>query len=179
MTHPVEQAIKVFLNAELDGKQKSPRLLVGYSGGLDSSVLMHALSVFGKNLDVRIEAVHIDHQLQNDSKLWSEQCLSQCKKYAIPCTIKQVKINTDSNDSLEALAREARYQVFHSLMEESTSLLTAHHADDQFETFLLQLFRGAGPKGLSAMASGRDLAVGKHLRPLLNVSREELEDYAQ
>lgn len=184
MIHSVTQAIRTFLESAAphtlndDGTATVPRILVAYSGGLDSSVVLHAFHQAREHFNFELEAVHVDHQLQQVSSEWAAFCEKQCAQYRINCHFEVVQIDQASGESLEALAREARYQVFENLMDVRTYLITAHHADDQFETLLLQLLRGAGPKGLSSMSGGRNFSFGQHLRPLLNISRAQLESYA-
>lgn len=168
----------VFTGHQSNNLQTQAKLLIAYSGGLDSSVLLHALHLAREKFELSLEAIHVNHQLQKDSLAWSKHCEQQCAQYDIPCHIVEVEIDEKSGQSLEALAREARYMAFNQKMDSTTYLFTAHHADDQFETFLMQFFRGAGPKGLSAMAHTRELSVGKHLRPLLKIERSQLQEYA-
>lgn len=147
---------------------------VAYSGGLDSTVLLHFL----KQQHYPVHAIHINHQLQSQSTQWAEHCVQQCKAWNIPCTVKTVDVNKQVGESLEAAAREARYAVFKEILAENTIICTAHHQDDQAETLLLQLLRGSGVAGLAAMPVNASLGKGYLVRPFLSVSRASLHEYA-
>ncbi len=174
MLHPVDQAVQKLVKSNL----KNTQYLIALSGGLDSCVLLHALAKLRTENTLNLKVIHVNHQLQNMADEWVNFCQSKVKDLGLNCAIEVVSINKETGDSLEALARHARYAVFTHHMQANTCLLTAHHSDDQFETFLLQLFRGAGPKGLSSMALQKSFGPGQHARPLLALSREQLEDYA-
>lgn len=165
---------------------------VAFSGGVDSLVLLHSLyTLRQKNSKLKITAIHIDHGLSENSQNWAKHCISFCEKLEIPCIVKQiaVKVKLTNKHSKEALARELRYEALVEVAVASEAkdplLLTAHHADDQAETLFLQLFRGAGVKGLSAISERKTLTDKKTgntillLRPLLFFSRAELLDYAK
>ena len=124
-----------------------------------------------------VRVVNIDHQIQAQSKGWSEAVSAHCATLGIHCEVHEVVIE-EQGQGLEAAARNARYRVFESLLEEDDALLVAHHLDDQLETFLMRAFRGAGPDGLQAMSSRRALGKGDLVRPLLSVPRSELEAVA-
>lgn len=151
------------------------RLCLGYSGGLDSSVLLHLLVGLRQSLGFRLDAVHVHHGLSPHADDWAEFCRTTCERYGVPIEIHRVAVVTDGQ-GLEAAAREARYDVFAG--RPADFILVAHHADDQAETLLLRLLRGAGVHGLAAMADDRALAEARLLRPLLGVSRAELVRYA-
>ena len=156
------------------------RFIVAYSGGLDSHVLLQALATEGEQLgDVTLVAVYVNHGLSPNSNLWAEHCAEQCEELGVK--FQQVKVDASpvEGESPEAVAREVRYQAFADLMKEGDCLLTAHHQDDQAETLLIQLLRGAGPRGLAAMPVLTEFASGWHARPMLGVSRSELEAYSK
>lgn len=158
------------------------RLVVAYSGGLDSHVLLHALAQLRSvKPKITIRAIHIDHGLNPNSRLWSKHCKKICRDLDIPLVIKKINAKKASNSghSQEALARDLRYQALKKLLRKDENLLTAHHADDQAETILLQLFRGAGPKGLSAIPAVASLGTAILIRPLLSFSRKDLKAYAK
>jgi len=156
------------------------KLVIAFSGGLDSYVLLYAIAQISiTTQDYQIRAIHIDHGLQAVSSQWSVQCEAICKVLNIPCEIISLNLLVPKSKSLEAAAREARYQAFKESLQTGETLLTAQHQDDQAETLLIQLFRGAGINGLAAMPALRNFGKGTHLRPLLNVSRESLEQYAK
>ena len=154
-------------------------LLVAFSGGLDSTALLHALS---QDADTRMQglrAIHIHHGLQAHADDWARHCQRFCDALDIALTIANVTVDRNSGDGLEAAARKARYAAFESALREHEALVTAHHRDDQAETFLLRALRGSGPDGLAAMRPWRKFAGGWHWRPLLDRSRDDLLAYAQ
>jgi tRNA(Ile)-lysidine synthase len=159
----------------LEPYQNCEQLFLGFSGGLDSTVLLHLLAA-EPSIKGRIIAVHINHGLSPNAHNWQNHCQKHCDDLHIPLIIKQVHLTGRAN--LEERARRARYTVFQSLVLDNMVLLTAHHRDDQAETLLLQLFRGAGVDGLSAMAEVKKIGRGELFRPLLHCPRERLEQYA-
>ena len=128
--------------------------------------------------DLEIRAVHVNHGLNVDADAWSQHCAAVCSALVLPCQILHVNAKPQSGESPEAAARAARYQAIIALMDAGDVLLTAHHQDDQAETLLLQLLRGAGPHGLAAMPAHTPLGQGWLARPLLDVTVAELADYA-
>lgn len=165
--------------AELPQFPDITRYLVAYSGGLDSHVLLDSLSQARDLLkNAVIEAVHVNHQLSPNAKQWAGHCEQQCATLGVPLHQLSVDAQAQKGESPEAAARNARYQAFAELMQKGDCLLTAHHQDDQAETLLLQLLRGAGPKGLASMPQSAEFATGRHVRPLLNVNRTVLQEYA-
>lgn len=124
---------------------------VGFSGGLDSTVLLHALAVLRAELPARLRAVHIDHCLQPSSGDWAVHCRQVCDALGIELTSLVVDARAAPGESPEAAARRARYAAISGALGPQAMLLTAHHLDDQAETLLLQLLRGAGVEGLAAM----------------------------
>jgi tRNA(Ile)-lysidine synthase len=150
--------------------------VVAVSGGTDSACLLQAMAAQPGGMPVR--AVHVDHGLQTASPHFTAACADQCRQLAIPLTVLAVLVDTDGT-SLEAAARDARYAAFARNLRPGECLLTAHHTLDQAETLLLQLLRGAGLKGLSAMPISRPLGLGWHLRPLLEVAKRDLLEFAE
>jgi tRNA(Ile)-lysidine synthase len=164
------------LRESLPELKEGRNLWVGFSGGLDSSVLLHALTRLG--LSDRLRPLHVNHQISPNANLWQAHCENFCASLNLPLVCEKVSVS-NSGRGLEDAAREARYQAYLRHLRPGDYLLTAHHRDDQSETFLLRLLRGAGPRGLAAMARERPLGSGRLLRPLLEVSRAELEAYAR
>lgn len=157
-----------------------PRLYrVAYSGGLDSTVLLHALVAVRTSLSADIKAIHVDHALNSASSSWAAHCRAQCEALGIELEVRRVEVAGIAEEGLEAAARRARYAAFDAVMWPGDCLLTAHHCDDQAETVLLQLLRGCGPHGLAAMAPVDDFAAGCHARPLLDLEHESLLAYAE
>ncbi|MFS7185839.1 tRNA lysidine(34) synthetase TilS [Serratia proteamaculans] len=154
-------------------------LLVAFSGGLDSSVLLHLLVGLRQQLpDLQLRAVHVHHGLSAFADQWVAHCRQQCAAWQLPLVVQHVQVDSQ-HGGIEAAARAARYSAFASTLAAGETLLTAQHLDDQCETFLLALKRGSGPAGLSAMAAQTALGENSLLRPLLGHSRQQLEAYAQ
>ena len=124
------------LEQELDQATEAP-LLVGLSGGLDSCVLLHALSRNPRLVQQGLRAVHVHHGLHADADRWAEHCRELCKAIGVPLVVTRVEVQRDAGDGLEAAARKARYTAFEQQMQAGDVLVTAHHRDDQAETFLL------------------------------------------
>lgn len=153
--------------------------LIAYSGGLDSHVLLHMMAALRGRLNAPIQAMHIQHGLQAEAAQWANHCAHICQALQIPYTEIQLNLQAQPGISLEALARDARYAALGAKLPPQGMLLTAHHADDQAETLLLQLLRGAGVEGLAAMPPCRQYHAGWHARPLLRYPRAELKAYAK
>ncbi|TRX57084.1 tRNA lysidine(34) synthetase TilS [Thalassomonas sp. M1454] len=181
--HPICQQILNFCQQHLGNKN----LTLAYSGGVDSQVLLHAVAQLRKAelLTNKINAVHINHGLSVNASKWASFCQQQAKQLSISYTSITVDINKQSQQSLEALARDARYKALNQACSNDSVIFTGHHLDDQVETFLLALKRGAGVQGLSAMQTIRPLANSEPekniqlARPLLNINREDIEQYAR
>lgn len=156
------------------------RFVVAYSGGLDSHVLLHAVAGMRERLEGRgVVALHVNHGLSARADQWSAHCAAQCEVLGVGLVDLRVDARPRPGESPEAAAREVRYQAFAGFLEEGDCLLTAHHQDDQAETLLLQLLRGAGPRGLAAMPEYSAFAQGWHARPLLGYARDALHEVAR
>ena len=156
------------------------KLLIAYSGGLDSHVLLHLLASLPASEGLQLRAIHIEHGLQSVAKQWPKHCAKICNHLAVHYETIPLNLTIPQGQSLEAVARKARYQAFAQALRKDEVLVTAHHQDDQAETLLIQLFRGAGINGLAAMPTMRHFGKGQqHIRPLLEQSRQALTDYAQ
>ncbi|MBO6754315.1 MAG: tRNA lysidine(34) synthetase TilS [Spongiibacter sp.] len=159
-----------------------PRLWLAFSGGMDSRVLLSLLMELREQCSdfPPLSLIHVDHGLQADSGVWAQHCLAVAETLGLPCVIKRVVVSPQAGgQGPEAEARLARYRVFESLLGRGELLLQAHHLDDQCETLMLRLLRGAGLNGLAAMPRGRVLGQGRLLRPLLTTQRSQLQVYAQ
>ena len=167
------------LAKQLSFSAPSKHFLLAYSGGLDSHALLHALQPLTLKEDYTLRAIHINHNLQPESKHWAKHCQIICQALEIPCSVINLDLIVKKGDSLEAVAREARYHAFQTALKPQEALITAHHQDDQAETVLLNLFRGSGVSGLAAMPVVKNFANGTLYRPLLDVSRQSLNAYAQ
>ncbi len=167
------------LNPLLAAHPEVRNLIVGYSGGLDSHVLLHLLATNRTSWPERmLAAIYVDHGLQAASAGWGEHCACVCRELDVPFRALRIGARPAPGESPEAAARRARYAALAAELGPDDALLTAHHRDDQAETLLLQLLRGAGPHGLAAMPSASRLGQGWLLRPLLAVDRAELLAYA-
>jgi tRNA(Ile)-lysidine synthase len=162
-------------------KYESIELVVAYSGGIDSQVLLHVLAHLyqQKLISNQITVCHVNHGLNENAATWQTFAEQQCAKLPVKFVAKSVHIKAKAQQSLEALARDARYLALKSVNAHRSIVLTGHHSDDQSETLLLALKRGAGLKGLAAMSA--QVKLGQHLliRPLLNISRAAIEAYAK
>ena len=174
-----QHCVETDVFAILDQLLKPGPLLVGFSGGLDSRVLLELLARYiRQRMDFSLQAVHVHHGLNPLADQWLSHCQQTCLTLAIPFTAQRVEIEKQSRQSLEDLARQARYAVFRQYLPKGGTLLTAHHQDDQLETLLLALKRGSGPRGLAAMPMESNFADGHLVRPLLSFSRQQLLDWA-
>ncbi|WP_068547082.1 tRNA lysidine(34) synthetase TilS [Thalassotalea crassostreae] len=178
LSNSVYQQILRFINRpEIANKP----LVVALSGGVDSMVLLSLVASLKSNAELTagVTAVHVHHGLSANADQWLSFCQQQCEDFDIEFKSKAVTVKKSNRQSLEAVARDARYQAFSELTEADSVILTGHHQDDQTETFLLALKRGSGVNGLAAMSSVRDFTEQRLLaRPLLNIARAEIEQFA-
>lgn len=165
-----------FTLPELPQLSVRARVWVAYSGGLDSTVLLHALA---SQRVPGLRAVHIHHGLQPLADDWVQHCQAQCQTLGLELSVLHVRVDDTHAAGPEAAAREARYAAFCGVMQAGDFLVTAHHQDDQAETILLRLLRGTGVHGLSAMRPLLPFVPGQLWRPLLEVPRTKLLRYAQ
>ena len=158
----------------------SAELCVAYSGGLDSTVLLHALArAIADRAHYTMRVAHVDHQLHPDSARWREECGRVAQSLRIEFVPLVVSVTASPELGVEAAAREARYAALREILKPNEVLLTAHHADDQLETMLMALMRGAGLRGLSGVPSVQIFGGGWLARPLLEFGRAELEEWAR
>ncbi|MGE1173758.1 tRNA lysidine(34) synthetase TilS [Pseudomonas sp. BW7P1] len=151
---------------------------IAFSGGLDSTVLLHLLATLAKTESLpALSAIHVHHGLQAVADAWPAHCLAVCDSLGIPLQV--VHVTVQKGASLERLARDARYAAFSAAIQTNDVLLTGQHCDDQAETLLFRLLRGAGVRGLSGMPAQRALGQGSLVRPLLDIPRSEVEAYAR
>jgi tRNA(Ile)-lysidine synthase len=167
---------------KLHSLTRANKYLVAYSGGLDSHVLLHLMSQLSDS-EISIRAMYINHGLQKEARDWEIHCHKVCDELCIPFNSKALQIQTSTGVSLEEEARKKRYSALNTSLQKDEVLLTAHHQNDQAETLLLQLFRGAGVQGLAAMPAIREFGSKEnlrlHARPILNQTRQFLEAYAK
>ena len=157
----------------------SKKCVLGVSGGIDSIALLHWFAKNKSNFECEIQAVHVDHGIHPNSNLWSEFVMAEAAKIGIQCMTKRVDL-TGLGNNLEYAARKARYQVFCS--SGADTIILAHHANDQCETFLLKLFRGSGIRGLKSMQQTStcwyDNSI-KIVRPMLKSTKTTIEMWAE
>ena len=171
-------ALELRLRQALQPWRTAPAWRIAFSGGLDSSVLLHLLADWARSEGLPpLSAIHVHHGLQPAADAWPEYCAQFCARLDIPLEV--VRVQVAPGASLEQAARRVRYAAFAERLGSGEVLLGAQHRDDQAETLLLRLLRGAGVRGLAAMPDVRSMGRGSLVRPLLEVSRAELEDYAR
>ena len=156
-------------------QKKTKSMTVALSGGVDSVVLLHLLHSLQKKHHFTLNATHVHHGLSQHADKWAKFCEKLCRDLSVPLDVHYIKLPQKKSLGIEGDARKLRYEKL--LQSKSDLIVLAHHADDQAETFLLQLIRGAGVKGLSSMAHFDD--TRKLWRPLLNTSRSDIENYAK
>jgi tRNA(Ile)-lysidine synthase len=171
-------ALEFRLRQALQPWRTVPAWRIAFSGGLDSSVLLHLLADWARQEQLPpLSAVHVHHGLQAAADAWPGHCARVCEQLDIPLEI--VRVQVVPGASLEQAARRSRYAAFSERLGQGEVLLGAQHRDDQAETLLFRLLRGAGVRGLAAMPASRSLGQGVLVRPLLDCSRAELQAYAQ
>lgn len=185
----VKQAVESFLSKRIqDGSHPLPPIALAYSGGADSTVLLNVCHALASQFDLNIHVVHVNHGLQKPADDWEAQCKRLAQQFNLPFQALKVRVDLQSGDGLEAAARQARYEAIAQWMQAHnlSELWTAHHADDQIETVLLQLFRGSGFRGLTGMSPISPWPVRTHLhpslrlvRPLLNIRRKVIDEVVQ
>lgn len=158
--------------------RNAPTWYVAFSGGVDSTALLHMLVELGRQHRLPpIQAIHVHHGLQTAADAWPQQCQAMCDHLAVP--LKVIHVQVKPGASLEQAARDARYRALEQHLGMDDVLLTGQHRDDQAETFVFRLLRGAGVRGLAAMPRQRRLGQGWLVRPLLDCSRMQLELYVR
>ncbi|RLQ15992.1 tRNA lysidine(34) synthetase TilS [Vibrio sp. SBT000027] len=171
MTHLIETFTSVLHQSAL----KPSRLIVAFSGGVDSRVLLELAAQYAQTHGIECCAVHVHHGLSKNADHWAEQCQTWCDALSVSLAVDRVSLDINSGESVEKLARDARYQAFQQHIRQGDVLVTGQHIDDQLETFLLALKRGSGPKGLSSMAKVMSFSEAFIVRPLLSVTRSDIE----
>jgi tRNA(Ile)-lysidine synthase len=160
------------------GTLSGARLCVAYSGGLDSSVLLHALAAIARRERIQLRAVHVNHHLHAEADSQALAAARQARRWHVRCRVLDAPVRARPDESLEAAARVTRYAALAGELAAGERLVTAHHQEDQLETVLLALLRGSGVRGLAAMRVASPWQGTLLLRPLLGVSRRALEHYA-
>ena len=158
---------------------RSSPILLGFSGGLDSTVLLHLLAANERIRHAGLRALHVHHGLHADAEAWATHCQRACDVLDVPLVIARVDVERASGLGLEGAARVARHAAFARALGDGEILALAHHQDDQAETFLLRALRGSGADGLGAMRPWRAYASGWLWRPLLDIPHAALRGYAR
>jgi tRNA(Ile)-lysidine synthase len=172
------RAVEEFLDAYFAAQPgRGRRISVGLSGGVDSVVLLHALRELAARRRIVLRAVHVHHGISPNADEWSRFCARLCRAWSIPLTRRRVSVGSTRGRGIEAAARDARYRVYAAIRADALAL--AHHRDDQAETVLLNLLRGAGLRGAAGMPPIGVLGSKALIRPLLNVARADVLDYAR
>lgn len=153
------------------------RIVVALSGGVDSTVLLHLCKRLHQQQQLPLLAIHVNHQLQSESAAWARHCADLAQQWQLPVVVETVEVER-SGHGVESDARSARYHCFESLLQQHDILLQGHHSDDQAETVIMRLMRGSGVRGLAAIPAVRELGCGRVVRPLLEISRQQIMDYA-
>lgn len=154
------------------------RFCIAFSGGRDSTVLLHAMVGLMAAGRCEVRAVHVNHGLQDPASEWERHALEVAVRLQVPCTIRRVVVPVDTGQGIEAAARSVRYDALRDELRPGECLLTAHHADDQLETVLLHLLRGSGVSGLLGIPRDAQFGFGRLRRPLLDVPAVALQAYA-
>jgi tRNA(Ile)-lysidine synthase len=162
----------------LDYLTEASRLYIAFSGGMDSHVLLHLCASITA-LKEKITAVYVDHGLQKEAESWPQHCQITAEELGVSFVALRVNACAKQGESPEEAARNARYNALKTLIDIDDLLLLAHHKEDQLETVLLQLFRGSGLRGLSGMPQRIEFGKGFILRPLLEVSKLDMIEYAE
>lgn len=172
---------KVFLKKINKIINFTQKILIGFSGGLDSTVLLHSLKKIKENINkkIQIRAVYIDHNLNQNSKKWKNHCKNICLKWNIKFFSKKIDIKNFKKYGIECTARNKRYKIFQNIVLPKEIIVTAQHLNDQIETFFLALKRGSGPKGLSSMPIIKPFFNTYLVRPLLYFDKKKIFYYAK
>lgn len=171
--HSIDRPLREVGACLKDHVAPGQRLALGLSGGLDSVVLLHLLLAIREEIGISVAAVHVHHDLSPNADAWQAFCERLCREWSVPLRVARVQVDHDSGEGLECAARRARYDAFKA--EAADWIALAQHRDDQAETLLFNLLRGAGVRGAAAMPVARE----NILRPLLKLGRSEIEAYGR
>jgi len=172
-TQDVDEAVRGALTEPVS--RGAGRIVIGYSGGLDSTALLYALVGIVENRQ-RLMAIHVNHGLSPNADVWQRHCETVSQQLRVECIVRRVVV---PHGAAEAVSRRARYEAFRDILGLDDVLWLAHHMDDQAETLLWRLLRGGGAAALAGMPVLRRLGRGQLLRPLLGVTRVQIEAWAK
>lgn len=167
------------LLAELRSLPPAGCYWVGFSGGADSSALLHAMAELRTEIGAEVRAMHVNHGLHENALAWEQHCAQFCARLNLDLHTERITVQQTQGQGLEAMARQLRYCAVESVLGEGQVFLTAHHLEDQAETVLLNLMRSSGVDGLAGMPRTRPLGAGLLARPLLGFPMQSLRDYLQ
>lgn len=173
MAKRIVNSLKSFLN-----KHQCKKIIVAYSGGVDSQVLLHALASLKNEYHFELRAIHIHHGLQADADNWVLHCKKTCQELGIAFFLEYIAISKIKGSGIEAAAREKRYQAIAAHLAQGEYLITGQHQNDQAETLLFNLLRGTGISGMQGMQTCQPFSQGYLARPLLAITREAILSYA-
>ena len=151
------------------------KIYVGFSGGPDSTALLHLLH---SNNITNVEVIHVNHNLSKNSVEWEDHCRQISEELGFIFHAESLEIKIDG-DGLESAARKARYKIFKKYLKEGEQILLGHHSNDVTETFLLRLFRGTGVDGLESLPIKRNVGVGYLVRPLIKLTKKDILNYLE
>jgi tRNA(Ile)-lysidine synthase len=174
MSKAITQQVHTALNAE--SAYEAKRWVLAYSGGPDSRALLHLLATL-KPKDHPLVLFHVHHGLSDEADAWEVAAQEVIHAYlCVECVTRRVTCDVPGK-SLEEAARDARYAALEAYVEAGDLIMTGHHLNDNAETFLFRLFRGTGLKGMTGMPRSRRIGAARLIRPLLSVSRQQIEQY--
>ena len=172
-----QDSIANFINENVDQSYSPARYIIAFSGGLDSSVLLHNIVHLKEKKP--IIAIHVNHQISEYSEEWENYCRDVAKSYGVDIFVERVTIDRNSPDGIECEMRNKRYEAIRKYIQKDDCLMTGHHRDDQAETLLLSMLRGSSEDGLLGIKPIQNFYEALLLRPLLNFSRKDLQVYAE
>ena len=149
------------------------KIIVAYSGGADSTALLHVLSDINNDCTLDLQAIHINHNLSKKSLDWVNHCKKTCSKLNIELIVESIEVSSDGG-GLESAARQERYKTFKNILNNDDQLLLAHHSDDVAETIFMRMLRGTGIDGLEGPKQKRNIGNGILIRPFLSISKKEI-----
>ena len=146
------------------------KIFVAYSGGPDSSALLHLLARINDTQELNLQAIHINHNLSKKSLMWENHCKQVCAKLKINLITESIKVVSEGG-GIESASRRARYKIFENVLEDNDQMLLAHHSDDVAETIFMRMLRGTGVEGIEGPKQERRIGNGKLIRPFLSIPK--------
>jgi tRNA(Ile)-lysidine synthase len=174
----VDSLTSALIHTALAQSPPAAQIYIGYSGGVDSHVLLHLCASINA-LRPKITAIYVHHGLQPEADDWAKHCQQTAQTLGVGFKVLRVNAHPNKGESPEEAARNARYTALKTVLAKDDVLLITQHREDQLETVLLQLFRGSGLRGLSGMPARKVFGAGFLLRPLLAIAKQAIDNYAQ